>query len=93
MSKLDLRKVLQVIENLNSFVYVRDTNGKALPIEELTFLYEKKNRTFQSSSREGITRRLRKIAYKAKKGGVFMIEVTLQKQGTFIKVQRAFQII
>ena len=82
-----------LIENLNSFVYVRDTNGKALTVEELTFVYQKKNKTIQASSRDGITNELRKVVYKVKKGGLFTIEVTLQEQGEFVKVKRAFQII
>ena len=80
-------------QNINDGVNVRDVHGNDALVKEITFIFEKKNRKIQAKSREGVSVELKKVAKKAKAGGVFTIVVNVQEQGKFVNVERSFQVI
>jgi TonB family protein len=80
-------------QNINDGVNVRDIHGNDALVKEITFIFEKKNRSIQAKSREGVSTDLKKIAKKAKAGGVFTIVVNIQEKGKFVVAKRSFQVV
>lgn len=79
--------------NINDGVNVRDAHGEYALVKEVTFIFEKKNRIIQAKSREGVSKDLKKIAQKARSGGVFTIEVNIQEKGRFVTAKRSFEVV
>lgn len=79
--------------NINDGVNVRDARGEYALVKEITFVFEKKNRTIQAKSREGVSNDLKKIAQKAKAGGMFTIIANIQEKGRFVTTKRSFEVV
>ena len=78
---------------INDGVNVRDPFGNETVVREITFIFEKKNKVVSAKSRDGVSEELKKIAQKAKAGGIFTIQANVQEKGKFVLVKRSFQII
>jgi hypothetical protein len=80
-------------QNINDGVNVRDVYGNDALVKEITFIFEKKNRVIQAKSREGVSMDLKKIAKKAKAGGIFTIVANIQEKGKFVTAKRSFRVV
>ncbi len=83
----------QLRTNSTSPVQVRDLFGNDILISELLFVYEKKRTYLDAKSNGRMTPQMNKIIRRAKKGGVFSVIATVQKDGNFIDVERQFDIV
>lgn len=83
----------QLKDNLLTPIQVRDLFGNDLLINELLFIYEKKRTYLYAQSNGRLTPKMEKVIRRAKKGGIFSIVATVQKNGEFINVERQFEIM
>lgn len=81
-----------LLANLNKKVVVRDPFGNAIPVSNLRFSFERKRKFYEAQSTGSITKDMKKVAKKAKKGGVFVLTATLQEEGKFRDIIRVFSI-
>ncbi len=87
VSKKEIRK------NLSQQAQVFDEKGSSVAISTLAFSSNKKNRTTSAQSRGNITRQMRKLVKKLKKGSLFSVIATIQKGGKFIEIDKEFLVI
>ncbi|MEM1319035.1 MAG: energy transducer TonB [Bacteroidota bacterium] len=85
------RKTL--MDNLDARITVRDPYGNEVPVSELIFSYEKKKKYMERKSGGNITGDMAKVVRKAKRGGQFTITASVQKEGKFLFVNKAFDVI
>ena len=78
----------ELIALLEYPVYVRNALGELKPLTELAFAYTKNDKTRGAESRGDITKELRKVVYRIKRGGVFTIYAAVQDQGAFFYLER-----
>ena len=78
----------ELIELLEYPVYVRNALGEVKPLAELAFAYAKNGKTKGAESRGSITKELRKIVYRIKRGGTFKVYAAVQDQGAFFYLER-----
>ncbi len=74
-------------------VQVRDLFGNEVLISELLFVYEKKGTYKDAKSNGRMNPQMTKVIQRAKRGGLFSVVATVQKEGQFINVERQFEII
>jgi len=74
-------------------VQVRDLFGNEVLISELLFVYERKRSYVDAKSNGRMNKQMTKVIRRAKKGGVFSVVATVQKEGQFIDVERQFEIV
>lgn len=84
---------MELHANINDGVNVWNARGDYALVKEITFIFERKKRIVQAKSREGVSNELKKIAKKAKAGGVFTIEVNIQEKGKFVTAKRSFEVV
>lgn len=74
-------------------IQVRDLYGNEIPLGEVLFTYEK-NRTYLDAKSNGrIDKNMMKVLKRSRKGGVFAIVATIQKDGEFVYVERALEVV
>ncbi|MEM9819847.1 MAG: energy transducer TonB [Bacteroidota bacterium] len=83
----------ELMENLQEKVLVRDAFGNVIPVSNLRFSYEKKRKYYEAQSTGSITKDMRKVVKKAKKGGYFVLTATLQEAGAFLDVSKVFTVV
>ena len=81
-----------LLASLDKKVVVRDPFGNAIPVSNLRFSFERKKKFYEAQSTGSITKDMKKVAKKAKKGGVFVLTATLQEEGKFRDIIRVFSI-
>ena len=81
-----------LVNNLDKKVVVRDPFGNAIPVSNLRFSFEKKRKFYEAQSTGSITKDMKKVVKKAKKGGVFVLTATLQEEGKFRDIVRVYAI-
>jgi len=79
--------------NLNESITIFNEDGSNMTISDLRFSYTKNNKLIQKSSSGKITNDMEKMVKKLKKGGLFSIIATVQKEGKFIEVAKEFKVI
>lgn len=82
-----------LLNNYGQKVQVRDMYGNAIPLSELLFSFEKNRSYIDAKSNGRLTPELYKVVRRARKGGLFSIVATIQKDGEFVYVERSFEII
>jgi TonB family C-terminal domain len=82
----------ELMENLNKRVLIRDAFGNVIPVSNLRFSYEKRRKYYEAQSTGAITKEMKKVVKKAKKGGYFMLTATLQEEGGFLDVSKIFSV-
>ncbi len=82
-----------LVNNLENAVNVRGPEGNSRYIAELSFYYEKNGKSALAKSNGEINADMKKIARKAKKGGVFTITASMHEKGQFIQVRRSFELV
>lgn len=83
----------ELLANSGETIQVRDLYGNEIPLGELLFTYEK-NRTFIDAKSNGrINKNMLKVLKRSRKGGVFAIVATIQKDGEFVYVERALEVV
>lgn len=85
------RKTLR--KNLDKVVTVFDVTGQPMTISDLRFSYVKNNKVIQKGSNGAVTSRMEKMVRKLKKGGLFSIVATVQKNGQFIEVAKEYAVV
>ncbi len=80
---------------IDSPIFVRDSDGNALKINELSFVFEKKKKTVQAQilNTATLNKPMKKVVQKASAGGTFTISATIQEAGKFRIVEKSFLII
>lgn len=84
------QKILR--RNLNEPITVFNEDGATMTISDLRFSYTKNNKLIQKGSNGKITDSMEKMVKKLKKGGLFSIIATIQKDGRFIEVAKEFEV-
>ncbi len=79
-------------ELLSKSLFVRDQFGNTISYEELIFSFEKKNTFVDAKSNGTITKDLKKVVNKVKKGGLFTVTAVFQTDGRFYYVDKEFSI-
>ena len=79
-------------ELLAKSLFVRDQFGNTVSYEELIFSFEKKNTFVDAKSNGAITKELKKVVNKVKKGGLFTVTAVFQTDGRFYYVDKEFSI-
>ena len=76
-------------------IFVRDSDGNALKINELSFIFEKKKKTAQAkiSNTNTLDKAMKKVVNKASAGGTFTVTATIQDSGKFRTVEKSFLLI
>ncbi len=89
ISKKDLLAALETP------VSVRDADGNALKISELTFLFDKKKKTSSATVRGSAAadKAMQKVAKKASTGGTFSVQATALRAGKTVSLERSFLIV
>lgn len=87
ISRKDLRK------NLNESLTIFNSDGEQVTINELSFSYNKNNRITRKASNGRITKDMESFVKKLKKGGYFSVIATIQKEGSFIEVDKEFVVV
>lgn len=83
----------QLIDNLESKLYVRDSEGTMRYVDQIEFLFEKENRQISASSRGEMSDELKKVVDRVKKGGTFSVYASVQENGRFITISRSFLVV
>ena len=78
----------ELIELLDHPVYVRNALGELKPLTELAFAYTRNDKTKGAESRGGITKDLRKVVYRIRRGGTFTVYAAVQDRGEFFYLER-----
>lgn len=78
----------ELIELLDYPVYVRSALGELRPLSELAFAYTKNDKTRGAESRGDISKELRKLVYRIRRGGVFTVYAAVQDRGEFYYLER-----
>lgn len=84
---------IQLRENVGNQVQIRDQKGNSVLIDELVFSFEKKNKAISEKSRGELNNELKKVIYKAKKGGLFTVSASVQSNGEFLYIDRSFEVV
>ena len=88
VSRKDLRR------NLGESVQVFDSQGSIVDVSTLVFSCNKKNKVQSIQSSGAITSKMRKfIKKKLKKGSLFSIIATIQKNGVFMEIDKEFMVV
>jgi len=88
VSRKDLRR------NLGEAVQVFNNQGYMVDISTLLFSCNKKNKILSIQSSGDITSKMRKfIRKKLKKGSLFSIIATIQKDGVFMEIDKEFMVV
>ena len=82
-----------VRKNLSAPVLVFDEAGEPVSLTNLTFSVNKNSKVHTAQSNGTISSQMQKIAKKLKKGSLFSVIATIQKQGKFIEVDKEFFIV
>jgi TonB family protein len=78
-------------ECLDAQLYVRDANGNAIQVAELTFTLEKKRKSDDAKiSGSILDKKMKKIIQKAGSGSTLTISATVQKDAKMIVVEKSF---
>lgn len=79
---------------IDSPIFVRDADGNALKINELSFVFEKKKKTTlaQTNNPTALDKAMKKVVKKASAGGTFTISATISDGGKFRVVEKSFLI-
>ena len=85
------RKALRA--NRDAPVYVRNSRGDNLPLDELVIRYERNNRIREAQSRDEISPDQRKVIERARKGGILTVAAVIQLKGEFVLVEREYEVI
>ena len=80
-------------KNLTETVKVFDEAGEAVSLTNLTFSLNKNNKVHTAQSNGIISPQMLKMAKKLKKGSLFSVIATIQKQGQFIEIDKEFVIV
>ncbi len=88
VSRKDLRR------NLDELVQVFDSQGSVIDINNLVFSCNKNNKVFSIQSSGELTAKMRKfIKKKLKKGSLFSVIATIQKDGVFMEIDKEFVVV
>jgi len=88
VSRKDLRR------NIDEVVQVFDSQGLAVDINALNFSSNKNNKVSSIQSSGNVTPRMRKfIKKKLKKGSLFSVIATIQKNGVFMEIDKEFIVV
>ena len=79
--------------NLDRNIVIRDYYGNDIPVSTLEFAYERKRTFLEAKSTGSITKEMKKVVSKVKKGGLFVITATLHHNGEFVDVFESFEIV
>ena len=80
-------------KNLAEPIEIFDTQGEPVSLTNLTFSLNKNNKVHTAQSNGIISPQMQKMAKKLKKGSLFSVIATIQKQGQFIEIDKEFVII
>lgn len=83
----------ELVNALNRSIYVRGPEGDSRFVDELEFVFEKKGRIVTGTGRGNISTELEKVVERTKRGGVFTIRASVQDEGQFVSVVRAFRVV
>ena len=83
----------QLTTLLDKEIFVRDLHGDQLSIGELAFSYQRNDKLLEARSPGTITRELRDLVNKVKRGGEFTVYVAVQDNGEFIYLTRTYRIV
>ncbi len=83
----------EVLACLDKPVYVRDAEGRALPIEELVLVVQRGNQQRVAESSGSITPEMRRLVQRLRPGSTFTVVAAVQSGGRFLYVQRSFQVV
>ena len=87
LSRKDLRR------NLDEKVQIFDNQGELVSLASLTFSYNKNNRVASVQSNGSISSEMRRFVKKIKRGSLFSIIASIQKDGGFVEIDREFAIV
>ena len=83
----------RIRKNLTERVCIFDETGEGVELTSLTFSVNKNNKVYTAQSNGNISPQLLKMAKKLKKGSLFSVIATIQKQGQFIEIDKEFVIV
>ena len=87
VSRKELRR------HLEEPIEILDIQGETVPLAALTLSYNKNNKVASVQSKGHITPQMRQFVKKMKKGSLFSVIGTIQKDGTFVEVDKEFVIV
>ena len=80
-------------KNLDAKVWVRDQYGNDILINELVFSVSRKRKYREERSSGSVTKDMKRLVRKAKKGSIFAITAAVQKEGKFVYIDKEYRII
>lgn len=83
----------QIEACLDKPIYVRDAEGRALPIEELVFVAQRGQQQRVAQSNGHITPDMRRLVQRLRPGSTFTVVAAVQAGGRFHYVQRSFRVV
>ncbi len=83
----------EIKSNLTNSIVVRDQFGETVAATETIVAYERKKKFLDSAGQKKLDDNQKRILKKARKGGIITFSVTIQEDGEFIEVDRAFTVI
>lgn len=94
LSELDEVSRKEIRRNLDEVVQVFDSQGFVIGINDLVFSCNKNNRVLSIQSSGTVTAKMRKfIKRKLKKGSLFSVIATIQKDGVFMEIDKEFIVV
>ena len=85
------RKALK--KNLHQPITVFNADGRVMTISGLQFSYGKNNKLSRRTSNGKITSNMEKMVRKLKRGSLFSVMATVQKNGQFIEIVKEFSVV
>ena len=83
----------QLRRQLKEAIDILDMEGETVPLASLSFSYNKNNKVATIQSNGSITPQMQQFVKKMKKGSLFSIIGSIQKDGTFVEVDKEFMIV
>lgn len=85
------RKALK--KNLHQSITVFNADGKTMTISGLQFSHGKNNKLSRKRSNGKVTANMEKMVKKLKRGSLFSVMATVQKDGQFIEIVKEFSVV
>ncbi len=82
-----------LLDCLDQPIYVRQAEGRALPLEELVFVAQRGPHRRVATSEGAITPRMRKLVQRLRPGTLFTVVASVQHEGRFHYVRRSFKVV
>ena len=87
VSRKDIRR------NVTEKVQVFNEEGMSIPLSDLTFSYNKNNKVTSLRSNGHITGKMQQMVKRLKRGSLFSVIATIQKEGHFLEIDKEFIVV